>query len=284
MSTKSAVQHFLKRVGLYDRVKASSAYDFYWRIADPRIIADRSRELAFYRETLSGFEAGDVIFDIGANEGHKTELFLQLGARVVAVEPDDVNQRTLRGRFISHRLTPKPLFIVGSAVSDTKQATTMWIDAPGSAKNTLSRKWVETLREDDRRFGARLHFGNTKTVETTTLEDLIRVYGTPFFIKIDVEGHELSVLRGMKRPVSYLSFEVNLPEFASEGRECANRLHEIMPSGEFNYTADCRVGMSLNEWVTYDDFIRRYETIADNSIEVFWRTNVESTHAPHSVQ
>ena len=76
----------------------------------------------------------------------------------------------------------------------------MWIDAPGSAKNTLSRKWANTLKDDDKRFGHTLGFEQSRQVETVTIEQLIIAHGSPFFIKIDVEGHELSVLRGMRRP------------------------------------------------------------------------------------
>jgi len=87
-SFKQWAQTFLKRIGLYQRIKSSCLYDFYWSIADRRLIDDRSTEVDFYRNTLEGFQPGDVIFDVGANEGQKTDIFLRLGAKVVAVEPD----------------------------------------------------------------------------------------------------------------------------------------------------------------------------------------------------
>jgi hypothetical protein len=40
--------------------------------------------LTFYRQFI---RPGDLCFDIGANVGHKTEMFLSLGARVISVEP-----------------------------------------------------------------------------------------------------------------------------------------------------------------------------------------------------
>jgi hypothetical protein len=109
-------------------------------------------------------------------------------------------------------------------------------------------------------------------VETTTLEELIAAYGRPFFIKIDVEGHEPSVLRGLKDPIPYLSFEVNLPEFASEGLECLGVLRDVASDGEFNYTRDCRRGLELSRWVRHGEFARIFEQIQDSSVEVFWRT------------
>ena len=41
----------------------------------------------------------------------------------------------------------------------------------------------------------------------TTLDKLIEQYEVPSFIKIDVEGYELEVLKGLTRLVPALSFE-----------------------------------------------------------------------------
>jgi FkbM family methyltransferase len=78
-----------------------------------------------------------LIFDVGANEGLQDRFFLRLGARVAAVESDDANEEILRQKFLRHRLTPKPVNIDGRAVSENVAVKSMWIDALGSAKNTL---------------------------------------------------------------------------------------------------------------------------------------------------
>ena len=95
---KRSFQSLLKQVGLYNRLKASCLYDFYWTVADSRIIKGRSREVNFYRDLLEGFQDGDLIFDIGANHGQKTDIFLRVGARVLAVDPDETNQEALKDR------------------------------------------------------------------------------------------------------------------------------------------------------------------------------------------
>ena len=251
---KRSVQSLLKRVGLYNRLKASCLYDLYWRVADSRMIDGRSREVNFYRDLLEGFQGGDLIFDIGANHGQKTDIFLRIGARVLAVDPDEMNQEALRDKFLRYRLVKKPVIIVGKAVSDKCAVHKMWIDEPGSAKNTLSQKWVDTLRRDEARFGHRLNFAQHTEVESISLEELIVTYGCPFFVKIDVEGHEPHVLRGLKRPVPYLSFEVNLPEFKREGLECVELLGNIAPDGKFNYSVDSEQGLVLDQWLTLREF------------------------------
>lgn len=249
-------------------------YDVYWRLADRRIIDQRCRELEFYRDLLGGFREGDLIFDVGANHGQKTDIFLRLGARVVAVEPDVLNQEVLRQKFLSYRFTKKPVTIVGKAVSDKAAVQTMWIDAPGSAKNTLSEKWVEVLRTDPSRFGTSLDFAARKEIETITFDDLFTTHGVPFFIKIDVEGYEPNVLRGLRRPVPYLSFEVNLPEFMPEGLKCIELLRGVSANGEFNYAADCQRGLVLQQWIRGREFVDVFGSCSEPSVEVFWRTPV----------
>jgi len=271
---KQYLQAFLKRAGLYHRLKTSGVYDFYWTFVNRQILDERAKEVEFYRKTLTGFRNGNTIFDIGANAGHKTDIFLRLGAKVLAVDPDEANQEALRQRFLKYRIAPKTVSIEGKAISDNVTVRTMWVDASGSAKNTLNPKWVETLRTDEKRFGQRLSFASEKKVETTTLEELMAVHGVPFFIKIDVEGHELNVLRGMNRPVPYLSFEVNLPEFKEEGLQCVYILNEISANGEFNYAVDCQRGLMCEQWMLQPEFVRIFNQCQEASIEVFWRTPI----------
>ena len=52
-----------------------------------------------------------------------------------------------------------------------------------------------------------MQWDETVAVTVTTLDDLIDRYGEPAFCKIDVEGYELDVLRGLSRPIRALSFE-----------------------------------------------------------------------------
>lgn len=270
---KFHTQNILKKAGIYQRLKASRVYDLYWSFADRSVVARTDREIRFYRNLLSGFSRGCLIFDVGANHGTKTDIFLKLGARVVAVEPDRTNQQILKEKFLMYRLSRKPVFIVGKALSDKDSVETMWIDEPGSAKNTLSRKWVETLKHDDERFGQHHDFRDRTTVETTTLDQLIGTHGSPFFIKIDVEGHEVNVLRGLHTVVPYVSFEVNLPEFAPDGQECVEILNHLAPDGKFNYAAgDYEQGLGLKNWLGAAEFSRVLAQCPEKSIEVFWKT------------
>src|SRR5271167_3009199 len=109
---KNYLKRSLGQLGVYERAKASWIYDFYWTLADRRIIDDRRDELNFYRDLLDGFREGDLIFDVGANQGYKTDIFLRLGAKVVAIEPDEVSESILKQKFLKYRLRKRPLVIV----------------------------------------------------------------------------------------------------------------------------------------------------------------------------
>jgi FkbM family methyltransferase len=267
---KAACQRLLKRAGLYERIKASWLYDAYWRIADRRLVEQHRQELAFFRKTLVGFRRGDLIFDIGANRGLKTRIFLELGARVIAVDPDASNQKTLTERFLAYRLRKKPVVVVGKAVSDRNGHETFWISEPGFEMNTLNPRWAETLERDPARFGRTFKFGEKRQVETLTLEQMISTYGRPFYIKIDVEGHEPNVLKGLQTAVRYLSFEVNLPDLRREGEQCIAQLLRIAANGVFNCAV--RDQLMFPDWMPHASFAKAFAEIKETSVEVFWRT------------
>jgi FkbM family methyltransferase len=256
-------------------LKESRLYGLYWRLADPDLCDLQLRETDFYRALLQGLRCGATIFDVGANEGNKSSVFLKLGAMVVAVDPDATNQAALRDRFLRLRLRRKSLAVVGAALSDRTGVETFWVDEPGSAKNTLNKKWVETLRESQR-FGQPLAFLKQMTVQTMTLEDLIATFGEPFFVKIDVEGSEPDVLRGLNRAIPFVSFEVNLPEFRVEGLECVRLLERLDPCGEFNYTVDCRTGLAMSRWLPAGEFADCLRSCSAISIDVVWRSKYRS--------
>src|SRR5262245_861604 len=125
---KTLVQNALTRAHLYHRVRASRVYDLYWTIFDKTIIDDRRAEIAFYRHVLNGFQANSLVFDVGANHGWKTDTFLRLGARVVAVDPDEMNQDVLRQKFLTYRLFKKPLTVVGKALGESNGTEREWGD------------------------------------------------------------------------------------------------------------------------------------------------------------
>ena len=66
----------------------------------------------------------------------------------------------------------------------------------------------------------------TRVAPTITIDRMIEAYGTPDLIKIDVEGHESSVLKSLTTKVKKLCFEWN-EEMAEELYDCISLLENL---------------------------------------------------------
>ncbi len=141
------------------------------------------------------------MFDVGAHVGDRIASFRRLGARVVAVEPQPALARTLKLIYGRDRaVVIEPAAVGRSAGSiDLKvnldnptvsSASDAFIKAADGAPGWEGQQWTKTVR-----------------VPVTTLDALIDRYGSPSFIKLDVEGFEVEALAGLTRPVPALSFE-----------------------------------------------------------------------------
>lgn len=71
--------------------------------------------------------------------------------------------------------------------------------------STLSDEWIRTTREHGR--FAKHYWDSEVSVQVTTMDKLVEKYGTPLFAKIDVEGYEYEVIKGLNKPIKYISLE-----------------------------------------------------------------------------
>lgn len=241
------VKTILQKAGILNRVKYSFAGRMYFAVFKPGLQRNTNNELAFYRSFLPVCK---LIFDIGSNDGHKTIVFCKLAGKVVACDPDPFNTDILEARFRNN----KQVCIEAVAITDHIGESELYIEKPGSALNSINPKWKTILEnENNNRWNEPVKFTDKViTVPVTTLDNLINKYGIPDYIKIDVEGNEKNVLKGLTQPVKYISYEVLLPEFLTDAMECMDLICIFNSNTVFNYAVAEK--LMLTEFLSPVDF------------------------------
>lgn len=147
---------------------------FYYRVPD-------AHDIAFLRAHIQG----GVFLDIGANVGSVSLLLADRIDTAILFEPNPVAAARARENIALNRLS----FEVDElAVSDV-EGTVEFEDAGGAAPCNRTVVGFESQVP-------------TRTVQRVKIDEFVRVrpdLGEIAAVKIDVEGHENSVLRGMKR-------------------------------------------------------------------------------------
>lgn len=158
---------------------------------------------------------GELVFDIGANTGNKTQWFADRNVRVIAVEPQPDCVAHLRKRFSGNQMVT----IVPKGVSDRPGVLELHISSQNNVLSTFSPEWKEGRFRNET-------WDKKAQIEVTTLDKLIEQFGLPRYAKIDVEGYERRVISGLSRKIAALSFEFTSEEVEDAEWIC-KRLRQI---------------------------------------------------------
>lgn len=186
---------------------------------------------------------GELCFDVGANVGNRVKPLVQIGAKVVAIEPQQNCYEVLEQNFGSS------ILIVKKGLSDRIGKRKFYL-SKDTTLSSFSEEWIDIVRRS--RFKSS-KWNKVIEVEMTTLDHLIGEYGIPVFIKIDVEGYELEVLKGLSYPVKYLSFEYTVPEFLPNALNCIDYYNSLTPELECNYSIGETMKFYFVDWLSVNN-------------------------------
>ena len=191
-----------------------------------------------YRQFI---QPGDLCFDIGAHLGSRIRAWSCIGARIVAVEPQPHLMRLLQRWFGDD----PNVTLIEQALGAAPGEQTMLVSRRTPTVTTLSRSWIATVQRAPGWVGTR--WETSISVPVTTLDTLIARYGEPAFCKIDVEGYELEVLRGLTRPLPALSFEFTFERL--DERLAAVEHVDRLGMREFNFSVGESLRLAFAAWV-----------------------------------
>jgi len=198
-----------------------------------------------YHEVSKFLKPNDLFFDVGAHFGEKCKQLINNNINTIMIEPqpkciEELNQLYSKNEIV--KIIPMGL---GSNIGQMELS----INSKSPVTSTFAEHWKSG------------RFSNSKwdqkiTVQITTLDELIKKFGSPNYIKIDVEGFEYEVLKGLTKKVGIISFEFT-SEFFENAKKCINYLKSLGYE-KFNFSLGEKKKFNL-EWSNSAELISELE-------------------------
>ena len=210
--------------------------------------ASGNKELLFVKQFI---QPQGLVFDVGAHKGAKTDLYLAQHAQVVCIEPQPACVELLMRKY---QFNPQ-VQIVSQGLAEAPGSMELYICSDSPTISTFSEEWQHGRFEN-------YNWDKKVTVPVTTLDALIAEFGVPCFCKIDVEGFEYIVLKGLSQPIAYISFEFT-KELFKNSKLCLQHLKNLGYTN-FNYALGETPALVHHQWISAEQLITEIEKHPDH--------------------
>ena len=196
----------------------------------------------FYKSLIN---KDDLCFDIGANVGTKSKLFLSLNARVIAFEPQSTCIEHLKK--IKHPQFSYFKWGVGAINGVQKLQLANHIEVA-----TFSQNFIDFFKNEN------LQWNQNENVTIKKIDTLIDEFGIPDYCKIDVEGYEYNILSHLNHQIPIIEFEFT-EAFFSETIKCIKLLDTS--NRVYNYNLNECPKFELESWVSAKEIITIFKKL-----------------------
>lgn len=199
-----------------------------------------------------------LVFDVGCNIGNKANEYLNHKVRVVGFEPQSNCVNKLKNRFSN-----VDNFILEPIGLSDKKGESYIYEASHDTISSMSEEFINTVKNE--RFNG-YYWGRKIQVYVDTLDNMIIKYGIPNYIKVDVEGYELNVLKGLTKSIDVISIEFT-PELCQSTIDCINYIENLNENSLYNYGYREDVDFKFNKWLNKQEIVNYLTSVTDFKIE-----------------
>ena len=138
-----------------------------------------------------------IFFDIGSNVGNWSLANINLCNKIICIEASPITYKKLVNNCKNEKI-----ILLNYAVCNNNGNDITFYQADKDQVSTINKDW---LTKDTNRF---YNYSYKEiTCKTITIDKLIKLYGLPDLIKIDVEGGEYDCIVSLTQKVKLLCFE-----------------------------------------------------------------------------
>lgn len=187
---------------------------------------------------------GDIVLDIGSNIGYYVLIEASLvgeSGKIYAIEPSPDNIRLLK-RNVRENNYSNIVEVYSIAVAEKKGRITLFT----SSKSNLNT----TFKDSKLIVEKRISYDKTIEVEGVTVDEFLKDKMPPTFIRMDIEGGEVEVIKGMKETLQLEKLQklfIEIHPHLIENTELLLSFLKILK----------HYGFQTTRVISHDDFLRK---------------------------